>query len=398
MRERLHVVNSMSIVSRFDMNWYIIFAGLLLQAFVLSLILTPLSRAIALKLGVLDYPGERKLQTEPIPLLGGAAIFATFLSVVLINFVLLQQSRALGFDWIAGHVLRFVTPDVQFRLLGFGLGAVLVFVLGLLDDTRALRPEQKLFGQIVAASIPVAFGIRVDLFLDQFLDLAPGLFGNESLREAAKLGVGSLLTVFWIVAIVNAMNFIDNMDGLCAGVSIIASSAFVFCVLPQHEYFVASALVVFAGSCGGFLYYNLSPARLFMGDAGSMFCGYVLAVLAVMTTFHTGNGPAEVAVFAPLLALSIPLFDILSVVWLRIRRRESIMKGDKRHFSHRLVDAGLSQRQAVDFIFLVSGLTGLGAVMLGRVGSLGTALIVAQTIVLYALIGVLMQRTRNNTG
>jgi UDP-GlcNAc:undecaprenyl-phosphate GlcNAc-1-phosphate transferase len=163
------------------------------------------------------------------------------------------------------------------------------------------------------------------------------------------------------------------------------------CVLPQHEYFVSVLLMVFIGSVAGFLYHNLNPARIFMGDAGAMFCGYILATVALLGTFYTESTPTRIAVVAPLLALCVPLFDTASVIYIRWRRGESIMKGDKRHFSHRLVELGMTPRQAVEFIFLVAGVTGLGGALLGQVGIMGTVVIIAQTAGIFLLIILLMR-------
>jgi len=199
------------------------------------------------------------------------------------------------------------------------------------------------------------------------------------------------VTIVWVVLMTNSMNFLDNMDGLCGGVSGIAALSFFFCILPHEEYFICAMLMVFTGSVAGFLYHNLNPARIFMGDAGAMFCGYILSTVAVMGTFYTASVSSRVAVAAPLLALSVPLFDTMSVVYIRWRSGESIMKGDKRHFSHRLVERGMSPRQAVEFIFLVAAIVGMGGVLLGQVDRLGTVVILTQTTGIFLLIVLLMR-------
>lgn len=370
-------------------NWYFIFAIALLESFLLSLVLTPISRRIAVRFGVLDAPGERKLQKEPVPLLGGAAIVGAFALTILINAILLRNAEILGFDWVDQHVLRFFGGDSIYKLAGLALGGLAIFVLGLLDDINALTPEKKLIGQIGAAAIPVAFGIRIDLFLDALAMRLP-----EELSGLVAPGlplISAVLSVLWLVTIINAMNFIDNMDGLCAGISAIAAGSFFVCVAPRQEYFTAVTLIVFAGSVLGFLYHNLPPARLFMGDAGAMFCGYILGVLALVGTFYTPESGTRVAVAAPLVALTVPLFDMLSVVWLRIQRGENIMKGDKRHFSHRLVEIGFTQTQAVEFIYLIALVTGLSGALLIHVGVLGTVVIGIQSVGLFAAIIVLMK-------
>lgn len=360
-------------------NWYLIHAYAFGLSLVLAAGLTALVRRAALRWQVLDHPGERKMQSRPMPLLGGVAIFGTFYLVVAVHLVLLGGASRLGLSWLNTNVLEVLGPGLGLKLLGLCVGGLIVFVLGLVDDLVALRPEIKLAGQILAALVLVFSGIRLDLFIPDVLasnGWAPWLAGAA--------------TVLWVVMLMNSMNFLDNMDGLCAGVAVIAAASFFLCFLPQGEHFLCGLLAVFAGSVAGFLFHNFNPARIYMGDAGALFCGYLLATAAVLGTFYTGQTPSRIAVSAPLLALSVPIFDTLSVVYIRWRNGESIMKGDKRHFSHRLVELGMTPRQAVKFIYLVAGVAGLGAVLLPRVGQLGTLVILAQTVGLFSLIVLLM--------
>lgn len=362
-------------------NWYAIYAYTLGVSFVIAALLTELMRTLALRWHFMDHPGERKMQTTPVPLLGGVAIFITFNVVIFVNLVLLEPVQRFGFEWLELNVLSFFGGDVVWKLLGLGLGGLIIFALGLVDDLWTLSPEKKLLGQVLAALAVVACGIRVDLFIPQLWEAG----------WAVTL-LSSLATMFWIIMLINSMNFLDNMDGLCAGVSIVAAVSMFVTLMPQDT-FVCALLAVFVGSVAGFLFHNFNPARIYMGDAGSMFCGYLLATTAVLATFYTEQTPSRVAVLAPLVALSVPIFDILSVVIIRLRHGESIMKGDKRHFSHRLVNMGMSPRQAVEFIYLVAGLTGLSAVLLRQVRGWGIVLILSQVVGLYALIALLM-----NTG
>ena len=356
------------------MNWYIVYGYILAVSLGLSLLLTALARRYAIQWNVLDAPGERKMHHTPIPLMGGVAIFLAFYFIIGAHLLILQvfPLTEWGFEWIGPHILGFLGGDVTAKLLGIILGGVIIFALGLADDILHLTPGLKLVGQIVAASVIVGFGIRVELFIPSPL-------------------LTTALTVLWVVTMVNAMNFLDNMDGLAGGVSVIAALSFFLCAAAQGHTFIAVLLMVFAGAAGGFLYYNLPPARIFMGDAGSMFCGYVLATAPILATFYTpGAGGSRIAVAAPLVALSVPLFDIVTVVYIRWRNGESIMKGDKRHFSHRLVELGMTPRQAVEFIFLVAGICGLGAALLPQVALTGTLIILAQVAGIYLLIVLLM--------
>lgn len=358
-----------------ERNWYLIFAYALGSSFLASMALTEVVRRLALRWNVVDQPGERKVHERPMPLMGGVAIFVTFYAVIFANLLVLLPARGLGDYWLDANILAFLGGNVARKLAGLFAGGAVVFVLGVADDLYALKPEAKLAGQIAAAAILVGCGIRVELFIP-------------------NVWIAAAITLVWIVGMTNAMNLLDNMDGLSGGVAVIASCSFFLCVWPHGDAFVCVLLMVFAGAVAGFLYHNLNPARIFMGDAGAMFCGYILGSVAVLGTFHTEATPSRTAVAAPLLALSVPLFDCASVMYIRWRSGESIMKGDKRHFSHRLVDLGMSQRQAVEFIYLVAALTGLGAALLPQVRLSGTLIILAQAGGVFLLIVLLMNAGR----
>jgi len=376
-------------------NWYLIFSSVLIESFLVSLALTVLVRWLALKWDVVDRPGARKMHTQPVPLLGGVAIFLAFNLVILVNLALLLRAPDLGFPWLEANVLSFLGEETIRPLIGVFAGGLIIFILGVVDDLLALSPELKLVGQIAAGLVLVVSGVHADLFLDNIL-LRFEWFASlpEEVQRWISLSAAGGVSIFWVVLMTNAMNLLDNMDGLCGGVSGIAAMSFFLCVVPQHEYFVSVLLMVFIGSVAGFLYHNLNPARIFMGDAGAMFCGYVLATVALLGTYYTESTPTRIAVVAPLLALCVPLFDTASVIYIRWRRGESIMKGDKRHFSHRLVELGMTPRQAVEFIFLVAGVTGLGGALLGQVGTMGTVVIIAQTAGVFFLIILLMRAGR----
>jgi len=348
---------------------HIVFAAALLLAFGLSLVLTSLARNLALRLGLLDHPGERKMHQSPVPVGGGVAIFISFILVLASAILVLRALN--GSYWLTYALWADLGYQANVKVVGLVAGASLIFILGVIDDRRALRPEAKLFGQIVAALILVLCGMRIELFV------------------LSNYWLSALVTVLWVVTVTNALNFLDNMDGLAGGVSIIAAFSFFLAVQPPGEFLDRLVLMTFAGAVGGFLYHNLK-SRIFMGDAGSMFCGFMLASVAIAGTFHVSTNRSPMAVAAPLLALSVPLFDSVTVVLIRWRSGQSIMKGDKRHFSHRLVDLGMTPRQAVGFICLVAAVTGLGAALLSHVGVLGTVIILAQTLGLYLLIVILM--------
>jgi UDP-GlcNAc:undecaprenyl-phosphate/decaprenyl-phosphate GlcNAc-1-phosphate transferase len=357
-------------------NWYLISAYALAISFLLSAVLTEVMRRLAHRWRFYDHPGERKLQKEPLPLLGGVAIFLAFTIVLGGHLFILMTARPLGDEWLESNVFAFLGEDVRWKLAG-------VFVGGSPDvparDRRRLEcvdARKKLVGQIIAAAVPVFAGVRLDMF-------------------NPYVAVSIVATIFWILLMTNSLNFLDNMDGLSAGISVIAAFSFFACVFPQNQTFVGVLLMVFAGSVAGFLFHNFNPARIIMGDAGALFCGYFLAVVAVLSTFHVADGVAYSArLFAPILALGVPIFDIVTVVLIRWRHGESIMKGDKRHFSHRLVRMGMTQRQAVEFIYLVAAVTGFGAALLPRVGTLGSVMIICQAVGVFLLI-VLLMNTRS---
>lgn len=379
------------------LNWYLIFAYAFVESALISLALTAIIRRLAVRWGVVDNPGERKIHQKAVPLLGGLAIYATFNLVIVANLLVLESAGTFGFEWIQANVLSFLGDDSIRPLLGIFAGGFLIFLLGVVDDLKALRPELKLVGQIVAALVLVLSGIRLDLFIENILLQLPFTSTmSEQWLGIIDKGISGFLTVVWVVMMTNAMNLLDNMDGLSGGVSVIAALSFFLCVFPREEYFVCVMLMVFAGSVAGFLYHNLYPARIFMGDAGALFCGYILSTVAVLGTYYPGAGSPQVAVAAPLLALCVPIFDTLSVVYIRWRNGESIMKGDKRHFSHRLVELGMTPRQAVDFIFLVAVVTGLGGALLSQVGQGGTIIILGQIVGIFLLIVLLMEAGRKS--
>lgn len=356
---------------------YLTYAYALGISFLLSLIFTHLVRRLAMRWGILDHPGERKVHRAPVPLLGGVAIVVTFFLMIGVHLAALSLSGEFGLSWIEHNFLAFLGEDSAVKLSGVLAGAFLIFLLGVVDDLKVLTPWLKLIGQIAAATVLVMSGIRLEIFV------------------LSNYWLSALVTIFWVVMMTNSMNFLDNMDGLCGGVSVIAAFSFFLCVQPYDEQLVRFLLMVFAGAVAGFLYHNLNPARIFMGDSGAMFNGYFLATVAVLGTFHLEGTPSRVAVAAPVLALSVPLFDTLTVVYLRWRSGQSIMLGDKRHFSHRLVELGMTPRQAVAFIFLVAVISGLGAALLPILDLSGTLIILMQTAGVYLLIVLLMNAHKN---
>ncbi len=351
---------------------YIMFVYAMTLAFLVSLGLTAWMRRVARRWRLVDHPGERKIHREPIPLLGGVAFVFTFYIVVLGHVLALLLMHEFDLAWLEHQLILLLGEGSWSKLSGILLGTFMIFVLGIIDDLKVLTPWTKLFGQVAAAIVLVAAGNRIELFV------------------LSNVWISAAVTIFWVVLITNSMNFLDNMDGLCGGVSIIAAYSFFLCLQPHEDQLARFLLMVFAGAVAGFLYHNLSPARIFMGDAGAMFNGYFLATVAVIGTFHVESTPSRIAVAAPILALSVPLFDTFSVVYIRWRNGQNIMLGDKRHFSHRLVDLGMTPHQAVAFIYLVAAVAGMGAALLPVLDVGGTFIILGQTLGIFLLIVLLM--------
>ena len=265
----------------------------------------------------------------------------------------------------AAHLPGLRSEAAEGWVLLAGLAAL--HTLGLVDDRRALGPLPKLAAMAgVAGLLVLAGGTRALTLLD---DAAPGGWV-----------VSAALTSLWIVAIVNAVNFLDNADGLAAGVASVAAGVFAALALGSGQWFVAGLCFLLLGALAGFLWFNRPPARLYLGDGGSLVVGALLAVVSVRLTYAgtgAGDGPAH-AVFVPLVVLAVPLYDLVSVSVIRLRRGVSPMTGDRNHFSHRLVRLGLPPAAAVGVIWLATLATGLGGLLLPRVGPGGAAVVVAQ--------------------
>ena len=334
----------------------------------LSAAATGLLRRWAPAWGLVDRPGPRKVHETPTPMGGGIAVWFSVVtplagvSLIACNLVpgltlddLLPTAVAAELD-LAGLHSRLSL------LWGILAGATLLAIIGLIDDFRNLPWGPRLAVQGLVAVGLVLGGVRGTLFV-------PGPL------------VGGLATVLWILVLVNAFNFLDNMDGLSPGIALIAASLFAAVLLvgtPRPHWLVAGVLLVLAGALAGFLCHNWPPARIFLGDAGSYFIGLLLATLTVVGTFYeagTGSTGRHV-ILAPLFILAIPLYDFTSVMLIRLGRGQSPFQPDKNHFSHRLVDLGLSRRNAVLTIHLATLMTGLGGVLLYQVTDWMAALMI----------------------
>lgn len=329
-------------------------------ATVASALLTPVARAIAFHFNIVSIPGGRHIHGRSIPRLGGVGIFAG----AVIPFVGL---------FVSGLFKEVLGPDVTWRLTGLLVGSTIMFTVGVLDDVKGVRARDKLLVQIAAAIIAWGFGFRIDAVGLPFL----GDF---------NFGVLSLpATVLWIVGIINAVNLIDGLDGLAAGVVFFAGvTNFVVAYLTGTT-FVAVVMATLAGSVLGFLFYNFNPARIFMGDSGSYFLGFVLAVCSISGPLQKAS--ATISIVVPIVALGVPIIDTMLAIVRRFLERRPIFSPDRGHIHHRLLDMGITHRRAVLIIYGVSIALCVGAmgIAFGRQLEVGAA-ILAVSAVLFGLI------------
>ncbi len=352
-------------------------------AFVGSVILTLLVRRWAIANDFVDQPGERKIHDKPIALGGGIAIFWVVILPVAMAAIAAMVFQRFGTpSWLPETLAIHINGLAgRSRMAGvLIISAGVLHVTGLIDDRKHLGPWIKLAIQFAVALFLTTVGqIRFSLFI-------PNPF------------ITTVLSVFWIVVIVNAFNFLDNMDGLSAGIAVICSVIILSAALAAGQVFVSGLLAILIGALLGFLMFNFAPAKIFMGDAGSLLVGMLLAVATMRTTYYHEDAARSYwySAFIPLLALAVPLYDFISVTLLRIRQGKSPFLGDKQHFSHRLVSRGMSTRQAVLTIYLATACTGLGATFLHQVSMTGAILIFGQTLLIVLMIAILEQPLKYN--
>lgn len=296
-------------------------------SFVIAFLSTPFVKRLAHKIGTIDVPkDERRMHKKPIPLIGGLAIFLGFVVSSLI----------------------FVKVDIE--IMSMLLGGLIMVVLGIFDDKYCLSAKLKLVVQILVAMIPVFSGVRIERIILPFVESGGIEFGWLSYP----------ITILWIVALTNAVNLIDGLDGLAAGVSAIASFSIFLVAIIQGEYIIAILTAALLGACFGFLPYNFSPASIFMGDTGSTFLGYIMACISVIGLFKIH---AIISFAVPFIAFGIPIFDTSFAILRRIKEHRPIMSPDRGHLHHRLVDMGFTQKQAVLIIYAICVILGAIAVI-----------------------------------
>ena len=306
----------------------------LLVALVVSFMMTPIVKTFAYKVGAIDVPKDnRRMHKTPIPRLGGLAIFIGFMVSILL--------------------FAHITSEMKSILLG----AVIIVVLGVVDDIMALPAMLKFVVQIGAALIPATNGVQILAFSN------PNIFSADLYWVLGGLSVP--FTVLWIVGLTNAVNLIDGLDGLANGVSAISATTMLVIALMASEAQVAIVMAALVGASVGFMPYNLNPAKMFMGDTGATFLGYILATMSIQGLFKYY---AVISFVVPFMILGLPIFDTAFAFIRRIAHGQSPMHADRSHIHHRLIDMGLNQKQAVATLYVISAILGLSAVVLTTSG------------------------------
>lgn len=340
------------------LRWFYLFLLSMSAVFLLA----PASAWLAARIGAIDYPSERKVHASPVPRIGGLAVYLAFMAALLRNQ---QFSR---------------------EVYGIMIGGTIIFVLGFFDDWKGLSARTRLFWQTVAALTVTFFGLNLSFPL------------NMPLGQV----LSTALSVIWLVGIVNAFNFMDGIDGLASSMGAVCALLFLGIGWNSSQYPLAFVSAALAGACAGFLRMNWQPARIFLGDSGSTFIGFILGCLALYGSWAT-DSPA-VAFSTPLLVLGIPIFDIIYTTVSRIRNgsvrsvREWLEYAGKDHFHHRLMKLGLGVPQTVGFIVLLNICLGLGAWTIRHTASTaGTWLLLAQSVLIFLIVVVLMLLGREVT-
>lgn len=371
-----------------------IYLWLIIGAIVPSMLITWLTvfaiRRFGPGLGMVDSPGHRKVHSKPMPTCGGLGVWLGIMLPFAVGHFLLAALATGSAPFLAEILPSEVTQHLSglgeqtaglWTLLG---GGTVLMILGLIDDLRGLDWKLRLGVQTIVALTLVLCGWQLQAFIDSPWFTIP-------------------LSVFWIVGLINSFNMLDNMDGLSAGVAAIAAAmlAIVMLIAPdpitsQPQLFVAGFLLVIVGALLGFLWHNRPPARIFMGDAGSYLIGYLIAMATLTASFAGYHEVPPHAILAPLCVLAVPIYDTLTVIAIRLRHGRSPFEGDKSHFSHRLVELGMSKAQAVGTIYLTTATCGLGALLLHQVNLAGAVVILTLVACVLVLIGILETAGRRN--
>src|SRR5690554_4962337 len=306
----------------------------LLIAGVISFITTPIIIKIAPLIGAMDIPkDERRVHSKPMPLLGGVAMY---LAIMIAIILFLPMSRT---------------------LISIMVGGTIIFLSGIKDDLRGTTPKEKMFYQLLASLIVVWGGVQVDFVTNLFLCSGTILYLSW---------IGIPITIFWIVGITNTLNLIDGLDGLAGGVALISALSFTFVALKLEMNQIAILAALVSGACLGFLPFNFNPAKIFMGDTGALFLGFMLAVISIEGVMKS---VATIAMLVPIIILGVPIFDTTFAIFRRILSGKNIMAADKSHLHHRLLNKGFSQKQTVLILYGISAVFGIFAVLVSKANS-----------------------------
>ncbi|MBC7087759.1 MAG: undecaprenyl/decaprenyl-phosphate alpha-N-acetylglucosaminyl 1-phosphate transferase [Tissierellales bacterium] len=303
-------------------------------SFIISLLLTPVMIKVAPKLGALDIPKDnRRMHKKPIPLLGGVSLYIS----VIIGLIL------------------FVPLSTEMKAVI--VGATVMFLAGIKDDIKGTTAKEKLIYQLIAASIVIAFGVKIEFLTNPF----------SSTGSIIYLGWLSIpLTFFWIVGITNTLNLIDGLDGLAAGVSFISSLSFIIVAALYGHFGIATLASLIAGATLGFLPYNFNPAKIFMGDTGALFLGFILSIISIEGVMKS---VATISFVVPIIILGLPIFDTTFAILRRFINGQSIMEADKKHLHHRLLEHGYSHKKTVLILYMISAIFSFFAIMVSRINS-----------------------------
>lgn len=317
-----------------------------LLGLVTAFVVTPFSMRIAKKYGAIDVPNDRRVNKKPMPRLGGIAVIAGFFVSTI--YLLISMS-------IEGKLVLFEEDMLWLKLVGFFVGIIILGITCFIDDTKGIHSLTKLIVQIVAALIVVACGIRIENFEIPFLN------GQAELN----IVLSYIITVCWIVGVTNAINLIDGLDGLSSGISLISCISLLIIFTLNGSPLIAIVLITaLGGAISGFLPYNFNPAKTFIGDTGSNFLGFSLAVISILGVAKTYTA---LVLIAPIIVLALPIFDTLFAIFRRIKNGKSlkaVFKADKGHLHHRLMQKGYTQKQAVFILYGITATFGMFAVVL----------------------------------
>ena len=330
-----------------DLQW-IAYVVLFAVAFVTTLIMTPVAAKIAWTVGAVDYPDSRRINRSPTPRMGGIAVFAGIIAMLLVRYI--------GSRYFGWRIVFTPSPHlgkVDYLLLGVAF--FIIFITGLVDDCVSLSPKKKLVGQLLAAIVAVASGLVIGDVVNPF-EIA-GLFHVGWITYP--------VTIIYLVAYVNIFNLIDGLDGLASGIAFIASATLFVLSLLRGQFDAASLAIAIAGSTMGFLRYNFHPASIFLGDCGSMLLGFALATVSLLSVTRISS---LTTILVPLVVAGIPIIDTFSAIIRRRRAHVSVGQADRGHIHHRLLDEGFDQRQTVLVIYAWTVLLSIGAIVLTQIG------------------------------